>query len=55
MDVNLVFGVAIIVFSVGLNTFLTFYSRKSINLIADKKLTNIRQIMRELRNDRSSE
>jgi hypothetical protein len=54
MDVNLVLGIVVIILSVGLSAFLTFYSRKNINLIADKKLTSVRQIMQELRNGRSS-
>ncbi|MBN1482793.1 hypothetical protein JXA70_21145 [candidate division KSB1 bacterium] len=52
MDINLIIGVAIIVVSLGFTTYLTFYSRKSIDKITDKNLTNVRQIMKELRNGR---
>ena len=52
MDFNLVFGLVVIVISVAFTTYLTIISRKSIDTIADKNLTNVRQIMKELRDGR---
>lgn len=54
MDLDLVLGVAVIVLSLGFTTYLTLASRKNIDKIADKNLTNVRQIMKELRDGRKS-
>ena len=52
MDFDLILGLAVIIISVGFTCFLTLYSRKNIDMIADKDLTNVRQIMQELRDGR---
>jgi hypothetical protein len=52
MDFNLVLGLVVIAVSLSFTTYLTFRSRKSIDTIADKDFTNVRQIMKELRDGR---
>jgi len=54
MDINLVLGLIIMVLAFGFMVYLMLYSRKNIDTIAEKKLTNVRQIMREMRHDRSN-
>ena len=52
MDLNLIVGLTVIVVSLGFTTFLTFYSRKNIDMLADKEFTSVRQILKELRDGR---
>jgi len=54
MDIHLLLGLVVIALSLGFTTFLTLYSRKSIDMIADKEFTNVRQILKELRDGRQS-
>lgn len=52
MDVNLILGVVVIVVAFGFTAFLTIYSSRSIDLIAEKKLNSLREIQKELRHGR---
>lgn len=52
METDTILGVAVIVLSLSFTTYLILYSRKSIDKISDKNLTNVRQIMKELRDGR---
>jgi len=52
MDVDLVLGLIVIGVSLCFLTYLILYSRKSIDKIANKNFTNVRQIMKELRDGR---
>ena len=49
MDVDLILGVVVIFLSFGFTTFLMLYSRRNIDIIADKELTTARQILKALK------
>jgi len=50
MDFNTVLGVVLVVAALAAISGLVWWSRWSINRIADKKLESARDIIRELRN-----
>ncbi|MBT4484600.1 MAG: hypothetical protein HOC71_13095 [Candidatus Latescibacteria bacterium] len=48
MEIDLIVGSIIIVFALGFIMYLTLWSRKTIELIAEKKLHSIREILEKL-------
>ncbi len=54
MDKSLFIGIAVILLAVGFTAFLTFYSNYIINTISDKKLRNLREIIKELHHGRQN-
>lgn len=49
MDLNIVVGLAVLVFAYGFLLFLILRSRRTIELIDRKNLTSLREIIEEIR------
>ncbi|MBN1697111.1 MAG: hypothetical protein JW881_06330 [Spirochaetales bacterium] len=54
MNVDIVAGIIILSLALGLLVFLLLYSRFIINTIAGKKITSLREIMKEIYGGKSS-
>ena len=52
MGKDVLFGIIIILGGLGFITYLVLWSRKTIEHIAGKKLTSVREIVKELNNGR---
>ena len=52
MDVDIIMGLLIISLALIFITYIVFWSRRTIDLIADKKLRSVREIIKELHNGR---
>ena len=52
MDRDIILGGIIIFLGLGFITYLTIWSRRTIERIANKKLNSIREIIKELHNGR---
>lgn len=51
MDMDAVLGIIIIAGAVGLITYLTFWSKCTIERIAKKNLGSVREILKDLHDD----
>ena len=50
MEINAIIGLIVLIGSVSAMTILTFWSRKRIDKIAEKKSASAREIMQEMKN-----
>ena len=52
MDKDIIIGIIIIAGAIGLITYLTFWSKRTIERIDKKKLKTAREILKDLQNGR---